>query len=223
MKLALAVLAATAYVVLSLVGGSTEVMAEARVSGIVHDADGNSVAHAYIEAVPVLAKSGGGTVGSVPNPWIAADSHGSFTVSLAPGRYRIRAKDEVDGYPDPSFWINLDPEARFPEITVGDEKVEGIEVVLGKQGGILSGEIRDDKSREFLVGVKIRIQDAKNPAAYVEVFTNRDGHFQYTIASKPVLISASAQGYRPLGLERGAEITILPGEQREFQLEMGHE
>lgn len=221
-KINAVVLAAMVYAVLSLAGGFEIARAETRVSGSVRDAAGNSVAHAYVEAIPVVAKNTGGVVGNLPNPWVAADTQGTFSLSLAPGRYRIRAKDEVDGYPDPSFWVNLDPKAKFPEITVGDKEIRDVDVVLGKQGGILSGKARDAQTGKSLAGVKIRIQDAKNANAYVEVFTDENGYFQYAVASKPLLISGVRPGYKAIALASGAEITLLPGEHREFPLEMKH-
>jgi hypothetical protein len=64
------------------------------VSGVVRTSSGATVEHAYVEAIPVLASSGGATVGNFPNPWVAADGSGAFTFRLVPGRYRLRAKDE---------------------------------------------------------------------------------------------------------------------------------
>lgn len=224
MKIGLPVLSTVAFLVLSLASGFGQAAANTRVSGSVRDAAGKSITHAYVEAIPVITNGSGGTVGSSSNPWVAADSSGIFTLTLRPGRYRIRAKDEVDGYPDPSFWVNLDSKARFPEITVVDRDGEArnIEVVLGAQGAILGGEVRDAQTHTSLAGAKIRIQDARNSAAYVEVFTNSNGHFQYTIPSKPLLISVTAPTYKVTDLDGGAEVTVSPGGHREFQLDLEH-
>jgi hypothetical protein len=210
------------FVALWLAGRPAETRGETTVSGTVRDAAGNSIAHAYVEAIPVFAKSNGGTVGS-SSPWVAADSAGTFSLSLAPGRYRLRAKAEADGYPDPSFWVNRDLKARFPEIAVFDKQIRNIEVVLGTRGGMLAGEVRDRQTHRSLAGAKIRIQDATNSGAYVEVFSNSNGHFQYTVPSKPLLISAVAPGYKVTSFEGGAEITLSPGGHREFQLDLEHE
>ena len=179
-----------------------------------------ALAHAYVEAVPVVEKSSGGTAGDFPNPWVTADSSGAFSLSLAAGRYRIRAKDEKDGYPDPSFWLNLDPKARFPEIAVGDKEIRNVKVLLGTQGGILEGQVQDAHTRNSLAGAKIRIQDVRNSDVYVEVFTDRAGHFQYTVPSKPVLISAPAPGYKVAVFESSAELLLSRGERREVDLEL---
>jgi hypothetical protein len=211
-----------ALLALCLVGRSEQARAETTVSGSVRDAAGNPVTHAYVEAIPVFAKDTGGTVGST-RPWVSADGAGTFSLSLAPGRYRLRAKAEADGYPDPSFWLNRDETARFPEIAVGNTDIKDIEVVLGTRGGILTGDLRDAESLKPLPGVKIRIQDARNVEAYVEVFTNSAGHFQYTVPAKPLLISGVAKGYRPASFEGGAEITPSSGGRRELQLRLKHE
>ncbi len=155
--------------------------------------------------------------------WVAVDSSGSFTLDLAPGRYRIKAKDELDGYPDPSFWLGLDPRAKFPEITVGTKDIGGVEVVLGPQGGILSGHILDAHSHDPVVGAEIRIQDAQNSYSYVKVFTNRDGYFQYTVPSKPILVSVTAPGYKTLEVDGGTEQTLSRGQHREIEAELQHE
>src|ERR1700692_4536158 len=165
-----------ASLTLHFAGGPTQAAAVTTVRGSVHDGAGNAVTHAYVEAIPVIGRNGGGTVGNLQNPWIPADGSGAFTLSLAPGRYRLRAKDEVDGYPDPSFGVKLDTKARFPEIEVDNQEIQNVEVILGTRGGTLAGELRDAQTLKPISGAKIRIQDARNPGAYVEVFTNGNGH-----------------------------------------------
>jgi len=196
---------------------------QAKVSGIVRDASGNAVAHAHVEAIPVAAKSGNGTVGSFPSPWIAADSAGGFSLSLAPGRYRIRAKDEADGYPDPSFGVNIDPKVNFPEIAVGNKETTNVDVVLGRQGGILGGEVRDVQDHKPLAGAKIRIQDARNADAYVEIFSDRDGRFGYAVPNKPIRVSITAPGYKAVVVENGTTLTLSSGEHREVDIELEHQ
>lgn len=209
----------------AVLGTTSSVAAAATsVKGTVRDAEGNLLTHAYVEARPVTSKNAIGTVvGNTPNPWIAADSSGHFELSLPAGRYRIRAKDEIDGYPDPSFWLNMDRERKFPEIIVGDQTIEDVEVILGSRGAILSGEVQDAQTHKLLADAKIRIQDAKNSDAYVEIFTDRNGHFRYTVPSKPILISAAALGYTSTAFEGGAEVTLSPGEHRELELQLEHE
>lgn len=211
-------------VVILLLAGVVRSATESKVSGTVRDKSGHPLAHAYVEAIPViLQQSSAGTVGSIGNPWVAADNSGSFSLTLVPGRYRIRAKDEVDGYPDPSFWLGLDREARFPEIAVGATDIAGIEVVLGAQGGVLNGQVQGARTHGPIAGAKIRIEDARNSDSYVEVFTNGTGHFRYTVPSKPILISATAPGYERTEFSTGVEVTLSPGEHREIVLELEHE
>jgi hypothetical protein len=210
-------------VTLLLLGGIGSSVAGTTVTGTVRDSSGRPLPHAYVEAVPVLKQSGPGTVGNFGNPWVATNSSGSFSLTLAPGRYRIRAKDEAEGYPDPSFWLGRDPKARFPEIAVGTTEITGVAVVLGTRGGILSGQIRDALTHMPVPGAKIRIEDPQNSDAYVEVFANREGQFQYTVPSKPLLISATAPGYKSIEVVAAVEQTLSPGEYRKIDLELNRE
>jgi hypothetical protein len=201
------------------------VLAQGMVSGTVRDTSGNVLAHALVEAVPLTAKKANstGTVGNTPNPWIPVNGSGGFNLRLPPGQYRIKAKDESDGYPDPSFWLNIDPSAKFPEINVSNQDASDIVVILGKRGAILTGELLDAQSQDPVVGAKIRIQDARNRDAYVEVFTDRAGHFQYTVPSKPILISVFARGYKPVVFNNGSEVTLSSGERRQVDLNLERE
>ncbi len=185
------------------------------VDGVVLDSSGRKVPHAFVEAVPLLAKSTNGTIGNTPSPWIPADESGAFKLELSPGQYRIRAKAEADGYPDPSFWVGRDPTSGFPEIHVGEKELVNIKVVLGQRGGILMGTVEDSQNHKPINGAKVRIQDARNELAYVEVFTGSAGRFQYTILSKPLLVFISAAGYKPFRLNNGDEVTVSPAEHRE--------
>lgn len=193
------------------------------VSGTVRNAEGNVLPHAYIQVRPLAEKhSTEGVVGNSSNSWIPVNISGRFQITLLPGHYLIKAKDEVDGYPDPSFWLNLDPSARFPKVTVEDKEISNVDIVLGRQGGILEGSVRDAITRQPIHGAKIRMQDPSNSYAYVEIFSDRDGRFKYTLPSKPVLISVTAAEYLPSAVENGAQITLSPGEHRNIGILLQH-
>jgi hypothetical protein len=194
--------------------------AETTVSGTITDSTGSEVAHAFAQAMPRGDGEKGGTVGNRPSPWIQADSHGRFKISLPPGRYKIHAKDDVDGYPDPVFLLNTDSTATFPEITVGQKDISDVRVILGKRGGALDGELLDQESRSPVPGGKITISDARNANAYVEVFADASGHFQFTVPTKPLLISAMAAGYKAISFGGGAPVTLIGGERRQIVLEL---
>jgi hypothetical protein len=196
--------------------------ANIKVSGSVLDAERNVASHAYIEVLPFVDPDrSGGTVGDLP--WIAVDTSGHFDLTLAPGRYRIKAKDETDGYPDPSFCLNVDPKAKFPVISGVDNEVRDVEVRLGSQGGILTGVVKDIQTQKSLACVQIRIQDARNSDAYVEISSDRTGHFQCAIPRKPVVISAAARGYKCMVFENGEELSLSSGEHRAIEVELEHE
>jgi len=194
------------------------------VHGTVVDADGTPSSHAHVEALPVLSQlSKGGVVGDTPNPWTAADPSGHFEIVLAPGRYRIRGKDEADGFPDPTFWLNIDPKAKFPVISVDEKDIAGVKVPLGSRGGILYGSVQDADTRTPIVNAKLRLQAARNSDAYVDIFTNHAGQFQRTVPSKPILISVTAPGYKMASVQAGTEVTLSPGERRQIDIDLRHE
>jgi len=91
-----------ALVLSSILGAAP---AETKVSGIVTDSTGAELSHAWVAALPRAVTENVGVVGDRPGFWIQADSHGRFSISLPPGRYRVQAKDEIDGYPDSRFHV----------------------------------------------------------------------------------------------------------------------
>jgi hypothetical protein len=193
--------------------------AQMKVVGTVTNSEGVSVAGSLVGAFPISPR-GGGVVGDRPNPWASTDADGKFSISLPPGYYRIRAKNEKDGYPDPIYWLSADPTAIFPEITVGTKEVSDVHVVLGKRGGVLSGELIEQGSLTPIPKGKVTLRDANNPNAYVEVFSDKGGHFHFTLPSKPIAVSASATGYGAASFAGGAAITLSSGEHKEIVIEL---
>ena len=192
---------------------------EATVSGTVTDSTGSESAHALVQAMLRTKSESGGIVGDHPNPWIEADDHGRFRINLPPGRYKFLAKNEIDGYPDPIFLLNSDEKATFPEVTVSQKHLSGVRVTLGRRGGVLEGELIDQRSREPIPRCKIMIRDARNPDAYVEVFADQAGRFRFAIPSKPVLISATAPGYKTTKIAK-SELMLSGGEHRSIGLRL---
>jgi len=198
------------------------VSAEVNVSGVVTDSTGSELSHAWVTALPRLDAENFGTVGNRPSPWIQADNHGGFSISLPPGRYKIQAKDETDGYSDPVFMLNDDPTANYPEILVKQQDILGLHITLGKRGGILEGRLLNDSGSPIQRG-KITIRDAGNEAAYVEVFADEGGRFRFTVPSKPLRITASASGYKAAIATSSSELTLSEGEHRQIVLVLKRE
>ena len=92
--------------------------------------------------------------------------------------------------------------------------------MLGMRGGVLEGEVTEKETGNPLQQAKISIRDARNSAAYVEVFSDKSGHFEFTVPSKPVLLSATARGYETTKF--GEEVTLSGGEHRRISLELTH-
>jgi hypothetical protein len=187
--------------------GGTE---ERSVAGVVTTIDGSDAPRACISARPVGTSAG--NLGCTE-----ADEHGAFTIRLRPGEYIIRAKDEAEGYPDPNFLLASDPSAKFPRVVVGQSDVSGVRVVLGAKGGVLEGIVRDQATGFPIVGAKVTISDAHAPGAYVEVFSNKDGAFQFTVPAKPVVVSAAAMSYESGPTE---EVTLTGGRHRSIEINL---
>jgi len=221
MERSLATLRILAFSAVYLFSDVALVTAATNVGGTIRDALGNPLPHAHVTVIPQGKETRGGVVADLHNRWTAANDKGEFQLNLARGRYKIRAKAEVDGYPDPTFWLNADPLVKFPEISVGEKDITGLEIKLGKLGGFLNGSVFDRLSGNPLAGARLRLQDTKNSYAVVEVFTDTDGHFQFTVPSKPMVVSATAPGHKPMTFRSGEHLVVSPREHRhiEFQLD----
>lgn len=191
--------------------------AQATVSGVVLDSRGNPVLGSSVEAFPTEI---GGFVGNLS--WTKVGDHGDFRLILPQGHYEIRAKAEAQGYPDPNALLSIDPHAIFPEISVGKEDIERVQVRLGSQGGILEGEVRDRLSRAPVHDAKITIRDVEKSEAFVEVFSDKTGHFTFALPGKRLSISATASGYKRAEPPGGKEIMLAGGEHRVVVFELEH-
>jgi 5-hydroxyisourate hydrolase-like protein (transthyretin family) len=192
------------------------------VGGTIQDALGRPLPHAYVTVI----RHGKGTresVSDLHNRWAAANDKGEFQLNLSPGQYKIRAKAEADGYPDPTFWLNTDPLVKFPTISVGESSIRGLQVTLLTRDGILDCSVVDKLSGNPLAGAKVRLLDPKNSYAFVEVFTDQNGHFQFTVVSKPIVVSAAASGHKQMTFRSGEHVIISPGEHRLIEFELDPE
>ena len=198
-------------------GSLSETITKHIVTGVVTDADGSEVANAYITAMATDGSSGGDL------SWVHTDTHGRFRIALKPGRYLIRAKDEASGYPDPNFLLSADPIASFPEIVVDQADILGVRVRLGSKGGVLEGDVRDQETQSPVTQAKVTIRDARKPDVFVEVFSDKTGHFQFTVPKKPIQILATAPGYTTTYFGTGEALTLSGGERRSVVIELKHE
>ena len=200
---------------------STEAQAKYTVRGVVVTPEGSKTLNAYVTALPSFRPGSAHTMGSAGTiSWSKVDEHGAFLLSLLPGRYEIRAKAADDGYPDPNALLSVDGAARFPSISVEHSDLSGIEVRLGKKGGVLRGFLHDGQTKAPIAQGKVTIQDSHNAERFVELFTNSDGYFQFAIPSKPVIILASARAYSPVYFENREPLLLSNGEQREISIEL---
>jgi Carboxypeptidase regulatory-like domain len=207
--------AALAFMPLACLPGSSIADGTAAITGVVTTSDSVPAPNASVEAVPLADDDG---MSANQFHWTQADQEGRFRIALPPGRYEIRAKDEIDGYPDPNFLLSADPHSDFPIITVDSRDIPEVKVTLGTRGGILEGELLDKATRSPVPRGKVTIADARRPAVFIEVFADNEGRFRYAVPNKPVRISASAPRYRIASVE--AEVTLAGGEHRRIVLEL---
>lgn len=208
----------TVTIISAIITLSFHVTFAATVSGRVTDAHGNPLPHASVQALerPKNQKSVG-TVGSkLGDPWIHADDHGRFQLQLPPGRYKILAKAETDGYPDPQFRLNRDPTERFPEIEVQTKTVTNVRVVLGQRGGLIEGRVVDTVSGEPVPQALVQLVDPTDPHSVVGFTADASRHFHYTVLPKRIHISASATGYTPAAPPQ--ELLLVPGETQQVKI-----
>ncbi len=201
--------------VLVMFASAAPVLAQHTVSGIVVDVGGLPVDNASVEAVPATADP------NTPAPrWMRADSQGRFTLQLAPGHYRIIAKREAEGYPDPTLPFNADKTAVFPDIAVENSDISDVRVRFGVKGGFLYGTVRTQRDRSPVPHGIVTIRDARNKTAYVQYRADTEGRFQVAIPSKPIVVSAMAPGHTGASFGNGMEVTVLPGEHVSLVIEL---
>jgi hypothetical protein len=186
------------------------------VGGVVVAPDGLVVPNASVEAVRLPGDND--DLNASQLRWIQADNEGRFRLTLSPGRYEIRAKDEIHGYTDPNFMLSTDPHSDFPVIAVDSRDLSEVKVKLGTKGGILEGELLDKATRSPVEKGKVTIADARRPEVFVEVFADKEGRFQFAVPNKPLQISGSAPGYRAASFEEG--VTLAGGEHLKITLEL---
>ena len=187
------------------------------VSGVVVTAMGNVVPGALVSAWP-LAEHGAGGSGH----WVSANSEGKFTLSLTRGSYEIRAKDERDGYPDPSYLLCADSRAQFPRIIVEHRNIEDIRVSLGEQGGTPRILLRDGETKRPILRAKVTVRDAENAAAFVELSADNQGKIFFAAPHKLLIVTASAPGYRE-GSHGDEMLEPSDGRNTDLTFDLAHE
>jgi len=188
---------------------------DAVIKGQVVASDGSEIQSAQVTAIPITTSGHAGHL-----HWTNTDGHGQFHLVLKPGRYQIRAKAEADGYPDPNALFSVDPSARFPTISVAQSNISGVRVILGAKGGILVGNLRDRQSHGAISHGKVILRDARDSNRFVELTTDGQGRFQFTVPNKAFTILATAPGYKAAYFMNGQSLILSSGEQRNITLEL---
>jgi hypothetical protein len=98
-----------------------------------------------------------------------------------------------------------------------------VQVVLGAKGGILVGDLRDRQSHRAISQGKVILRDARDSNGFVELTTDVQGRFQFTVPNKAFTIFATAPGYMAVYFMNGQPITLSGGEQRTITLELNQQ
>ena len=101
--------------------------------------------------------------------------------------------------------------------------MSGVRVILGAKGGILVGDLRDRQSHGTIPHGKVILRAARDPNGFVELTTDGQGRFQFTVPNKVFTILATARGYKAAHFMNGQPLTLSGGEQRNITLELNQE
>jgi hypothetical protein len=148
-------------IVLFMVSGSLLIQAQTRpanLSGTVIDQTGAPVAGAIVYAVDQ------GLADAIP-PSTKTDGNGAFDFhrSLDLGAYKVYARKDADGYPDPFDSFYSDPEAEAPRIELSQaHPAASVAVKLGPKAATVAGRVVDANTG---TAVKARL-----------AFVDADGH-----------------------------------------------
>jgi Carboxypeptidase regulatory-like domain len=200
-----------------LLGISTTCFAQPVISGSVLDGKGVPLADCVVEAIPMNTNpSAKTTITSGPPLLTTTGADGRFKINVAAGRYRIAAKNEPMGYPDPTYLVNSDPSGSFPFVTA-EQDVSGVVVKLGTQGGVITGEVKSSDTNSPIPRAKITVRDLRN-GSFAEYFADDQGRFSFAIPARPVLISADAPGYSRSVYQNGSGVSLSGGDKRTITL-----
>ena len=185
---------------------------QVKVSGVIVDSNGSPVPGAAVTPFPIDK----GFAGNLS--WTATDENAEFHLILSEGHYELRAKGE--GYPDPNLLFCADPAAVFPAVNVSKRNLSGIRVQLGSRGATIEGKVHDAATTQSIPKAKVTLCDARKSNVCVELFSDSTGRFQFTVPSKPMLITATASGYKQFLYGGGAEVTLSPDEDRRLVIDL---
>lgn len=195
-----------------MVATAVSMFSQVNVTGTVFGENQERLAGASVEAFPIRNTGFAGNL-----HWVKADQNGDFLLSLSPGQYEIRGKNETGGYPDPNSLFAVSPKAVFPLVTVEREPLRGVQVRLGPRGGVLEGNIRDADTAKPISEAKVLIRAVGNPERFVDLSATESGRFEYAIPPKAVIVCASGNGYRS---SCGTEINLSGGEHRSIVVQL---
>src|SRR5436309_7246404 len=119
------------------------------IAGRVLNPEGQPVSQATVVAEPE-----GFITGLMPSA--NTDEKGRFSIKgLMPGRYKVYASKESDGYPEPISTFYMGNSVKVQEIAVSEEQTAEVVVHLAAKAGKIIGKIVDATTAEPVIDARI--------------------------------------------------------------------
>lgn len=166
-----------------------EVSHPGTITGRVLNPEGQTVSQATVVAEPERFISG-------IMPFCITNKKGRFSIKgLMPGRYKVYASKEEDGYPLPISTFHMGNSVKVQEIAVSEEQATEVVIHLANKVGKLTGRIVDETTAEPVIDARITLRRVDNPNFFLMTAPNERGSFKILVPSDAFTIEISAPNY----------------------------
>ena len=131
-------------------------------------------------------------------PSTITDDTGGYTIaSQIPGRLRLLAFKEGDGYPDTLGLVFTTGDQHFPLIdaTYG-QVLDNVDIVLPPPDGVIQGIVRNAKTGSIAAQARITMNWVEKPEVMYSSYLKSDGTFLFALPSRPIAIEITAPGFK---------------------------
>jgi hypothetical protein len=198
---------------------SSQIQGPLVISGQVVDEKGTPISNAGVHVMPDAL------YGALPSG--ISDDQGRFKIQVNyAGRYKLTASKLADGYASLSSTLH-NPSDSLPQVIVTvDQPVPFVIVRLGPRAGKITGSVIDATTQRPINNFQIRVCRVEVPRhCHQELFPGTYGRFQILVPTAPIVIEASAEGYRDwqtldVNSHQPAPLLVASGETRELTLNL---
>jgi hypothetical protein len=131
-------------------------------------------------------------------PSTVTDGTGGYTIaSQVPGRLRILAFKESDGYPNTLGLVFTTGNEHFPFIdaTYG-QVLNNVDIVLPPPDGVIQGIVRNAKTGSIVDQARITLNWVEKPEVTYSSYLKSDGTFLFALPLRPIAIEIAAPGFK---------------------------